>query len=89
MMTWSVQNAKARFSELLETSIQSEPQIVTKRGQKVAVLVSIEEWERLQAQSKPSLKQLLLTNSARFDMPDMRQIHHNRVVKRRDIPSFD
>lgn len=88
-MTWSVQTAKAKFSELLEISIQSGPQIVTKRGQKVAVIVSIEEWERLQAQSKPSLKQLLLTNSARFDMPDRHQVHHNRAVKRRDLPLTD
>ena len=89
MMTWSVQNAKAKFSELLAKSIQSEPQIVTKHGQKVAVVLSIEEWERLKSQSKPSLKQLLLTESARFDLPDIRQEQHNKVIKRRELPNFD
>lgn len=89
MMTWSVQNAKAKFSELLEKSIQLEPQIVTKQGQKVAVVLSIEEWERLKSQSKPSLKQLLLTESARFDLPDIRQEQHNKVIKRREVPNFD
>lgn len=88
-MTWSVQNAKAKFSELLEKSIQLEPQIVTKQGQKVAVVLSIEEWERLKSQSKPSLKQLLLTESARFDLPDIRQEQHNKVIKRREVPNFD
>lgn len=90
LTTWSVQNAKARFSELLDTCIQTTPQIVTKRGQEVAVLVSIEEWQRLQAQAKPSLKQLLLADEARFEPNDMvannRQANH---TKRRAIPSFE
>jgi prevent-host-death family protein len=47
-MSWSVQDAKARFSELLETSVKEGPQIVTKRGVETAVLVPIEEWRRLQ-----------------------------------------
>ena len=37
--TWQVQDAKARFSELLETSLAEGPQIVTKRGVEAAVLV--------------------------------------------------
>ncbi len=85
---WSVQNAKAKFSEFLENCLQSEPQIVTKRGQEVAVLVSIEEWKRLQTRAKPSLKELLLTDEARFDLPNVREINRNRS-KRRDIPNFD
>ena len=39
---WQVQEAKAKFSELLETSREEGPQVVTKRGVKTAVLVSIE-----------------------------------------------
>ena len=35
--TWQVQDAKARFSELLETSLTEGPQIVTKRGVEAAV----------------------------------------------------
>ncbi|WP_230660812.1 type II toxin-antitoxin system Phd/YefM family antitoxin [Psychrobacter sp. I-STPA10] len=88
MLTWSVQNAKARFSELLDTCIHSEPQVVTKRGQEVAVLVSIEEWKRLQSQAKPTLKELLLSDTARFDLPDTRQINHQKTVKRRALPEF-
>lgn len=40
---------KSRFSELLDASIESGPQIVTRRGVETAVLVSIDEWKRLQA----------------------------------------
>jgi len=38
MKTWRVQDAKARFSELLETCIVDGPQMVTKRGAEAAVL---------------------------------------------------
>lgn len=67
MHPWPVQDAKARFSELLETCIAEGPQVVTKRGMEAAVLVPIEEWRRLQASARPSLKQLLLAESARTE----------------------
>jgi antitoxin Phd len=67
MANWPVQDAKARFSELLDACVSEGPQVVTRRGTETAVLVTIEEWRRLQAAARPSLKQLLLTNSARTD----------------------
>lgn len=51
---WPVQEAKSRFSELLETAKAEGPQIVTKRGVETAVLVPIEEWRRLDKGAKPS-----------------------------------
>lgn len=68
MKSWPVQDAKARFSELLETCLKQGPQIVSKRGTDAAVLVPIKEWQRLQHAAKPSLKELLLTNRARADL---------------------
>jgi len=32
MDAWQVQDAKARFSELLDTTLNKEPQVVTRRG---------------------------------------------------------
>jgi prevent-host-death family protein len=60
MHTWPVQDAKARFSELLETSLAEGPQVVTKHGKAAAVLVPIRQWEALQATGKRTLKQLML-----------------------------
>jgi antitoxin Phd len=60
LATWQVQDAKARFSELLETTLQKGPQIVTRRGVEAAVLVPIEEWHQLQRCARPGLKALLL-----------------------------
>lgn len=67
MQSWPVQDAKARFSEFLETCLTDGPQMVTKRGSETAVLVSAEEWRRLQAAARPSLKELLMSNQARTE----------------------
>lgn len=45
------------------------PQMVTKRGAEAAVLVPVEVWKRMQATAKPSLKELLLSDTARMDIP--------------------
>ena len=68
MQVWPIQDAKARFSEFLETCLGEGPQMVTKRGSEAAVLVPVGEWKRLQAAARPSLKQLLLANEGRVDM---------------------
>jgi prevent-host-death family protein len=44
--TWTVAEAKAKFSELLETAQRDGPQTITKNGRTAAMLVSPEEWER-------------------------------------------
>lgn len=44
--TWSVAEAKAKFSELIERALAGDPQVITRKGRIAAVLVSAEEWER-------------------------------------------
>lgn len=68
MQSWALQDAKARFSELVETCLAEGPQMITKRGTEAAVLVSVDEWWRLHAAARPSLKQLLLADAARADL---------------------
>ena len=65
MQSWPVQDAKARFSELLERCLAEGPQMVTKRGAEAAVLVAADEWRRLQSSARPSLEELLLSEQAR------------------------
>ena len=69
MQAWPVQDAKARFSEFLEACIAGGPQMVTRRGTEAAVLVPVAEWRRLQSAARPSLKELLLSNAGRADLP--------------------
>ena len=82
--TWPVQDAKARFSELLETCVREGPQIVTRRGEETAVLVPMQEWKRLCQISRPSLKALLLTDFARAELTAPPRGRH----RRRSIPSL-
>lgn len=79
---WPVQEAKARFSLMLEVCMTNGPQVVTKRGREAAVLVSIEEWRRLQRSATPSLKDLLLADDGRSEslVPDRGE------AKRRPVP---
>ncbi len=85
MGSWQVQDAKARFSELLETTLKKGPQIVTRRGVEAAVLVPIEEWQRLQRSARPSLRELLLGPGPRFDdiTSARRTLQRRRPVKLR------
>ncbi len=78
---WPVQEAKARFSELLETCLEQGPQLVTRRGKETAVLVSISEWKRLSDAARPSLKTLLLSDRGRTDllMPSRKSVRRRPV----------
>lgn len=71
MKQWPVQDAKARFSEMLEACLREGPQLVTRRGADAAVLVPFGDWQRLQQSARPTLKQLLLGDDARgeFNVP--------------------
>ncbi|MBK7664955.1 MAG: type II toxin-antitoxin system Phd/YefM family antitoxin [Sterolibacteriaceae bacterium] len=84
MDTWPVQDAKARFSEFLEACIANGPQMVTRRGAEAAVLVPVDEWRRLLAAARPSLKQLLLSDLARTDVLTAPR----RVARRRNLARF-
>lgn len=85
MRPWPVQDAKARFSEFLDACLADGPQMVTRRGNEVAVLVPVTEWRRLQAAAQPSLKELLLSDAARTEylVPPRRAIRRRRVEPNR------
>ncbi|HKN10092.1 MAG TPA: type II toxin-antitoxin system Phd/YefM family antitoxin [Pseudomonadota bacterium] len=68
MKVWPVQDAKARFSELLEVCLREGPQLVSRRGVEAAVLVPIAEWQRLTRAAKPTLKELLLSDQGRAEL---------------------
>lgn len=80
--TWSVQDAKNKFSAVVEAARRDGPQTVTKRGAPAVVVVAAEEFERLRklaAERRPSLAEFL-RDSPRFegDIPRMN-------VKLRDV----
>lgn len=46
---WQLQEAKARFSQLVENALAGEVQVVTRRGRRAVVVIPYEEYERLHA----------------------------------------
>ena len=79
---WSTHDAKSRFDELLDAALAEGPQIVTKRGVEVVVVVPVEEWRRLNRFAWPDLKELLLAPEARTETlsPPRRRYRHRRPV---------
>ncbi|TVS07661.1 MAG: type II toxin-antitoxin system Phd/YefM family antitoxin [Cyanobium sp. PLM2.Bin73] len=60
---WTLQDAKNRFSAVVDAAARGKPQKVTRRGKWVSVVLSAEDYERLQRleqASAPSLGELLL-----------------------------
>jgi prevent-host-death family protein len=44
--TWTVAQAKAKFSEVIDRAISEGPQTVTRKGRTAVVVVDAEEWDR-------------------------------------------
>jgi len=80
---WPVQDAKARFSELLDASLTKGPQIVTRRGEEMAVLVRVDHWRQLEEATRPRLKDLLLAAEPRAE------IRAPATRRRREPPAFE
>ena len=68
MKHWPVQEAKARFSELLDATLKEGPQIVTRRGVETAVILPVEEWKRLRDKPRKSAIDLLVHDPRRFEL---------------------
>lgn len=78
-MSWQLQEAKARFSEVVEASLREGPQWITRRGKETAVLVSAEEWTRTKEEARAGLKELLLEAGPRFELELPKRGHlHSR-----------
>jgi prevent-host-death family protein len=59
MAHWQVQEAKTRFSEVIEEACAKGPQIITRHGAERAVVLSIVDFRSLTAH-KPGLRDYLL-----------------------------
>jgi prevent-host-death family protein len=43
---WTVAEAKAKFSEIIERAMADGPQTITRNGRTAAVIVGADEWQR-------------------------------------------
>jgi prevent-host-death family protein len=58
-MRWQVQERKQRFSEVLRAAESGEPQVVTKHGEEVAVVIDVAEYRRLRGETVGFMDYLL------------------------------
>ncbi len=59
MHTWQLQEAKSRFSEVVDLTLKEGPQMVTKHGEEAVVIMAAQEYHRLNGQI-PNLIDCLL-----------------------------
>jgi len=60
MNHWPVQEAKSRFSELIDQSLTEGFQVITRHGLATAVVLSYAQWLAISAKNKRDLKSVLL-----------------------------
>ena len=63
MTEWQLQDAKNRFSAVVDAALSGTPQHVTRRGRPAVVVLAVDEYERLcglDDTSAPTLARLLL-----------------------------
>ena len=63
MTDWPLQDAKNRFSAVVDAALAGDPQRVTRRGRPAVVVLAVDEYERLRDIEKanaPTFAELLL-----------------------------
>lgn len=71
-MPWQLQEAKQKFSQVVQRAIDEGPQVVTRHGESVVVVISAEEYRRLTC-PKPDFAEFLLS------CPDLSQLDLERA----------
>lgn len=79
-MAWQVQEAKQRFSELLRRALSDGPQLVTRHGEPVVVVVAADDFRKLN-QTWPDFKEFLLTGPDLDALDMQRSSDRARTVK--------
>jgi prevent-host-death family protein len=79
-MRWQLQEAKQRFSELVRTAHDNGPQVVTRHGEAVAVVVAIDDYRRITGRV-PDFKDFLLSGPDLSDLDIERPTEVARIVE--------
>jgi prevent-host-death family protein len=75
--TWQIKDARANFSTMLDRAISDGPQIVTRHGNKMVVVVAAEEWERRERR-RGDLVEFFALSPLREEGVDIERIRDHR-----------
>ncbi len=80
--SWQLQEAKNRFSEVVEEALTHGPQTVTRHGREVVVVLSIEEYKRLKQPQKNIVEALMqIPQEYRVDLDISRNPDYGRDIE--------
>ena len=85
MAKWRFQEAKSRFSELIDDALEKGPQVVIRGGIDTAVVLSMDEWTELKGEKRVNWKEVLFGEGSSFDIP----LPKRGKTKSRNAPVFD
>lgn len=77
MDTWKLQDAKARFSEVVDRALAHGPQLVTRHGDNAVVVIAYAEFQA--AAPVASFKSFIQTSQGVSDLPLTRDRHLPRA----------
>ncbi|KQV05748.1 MULTISPECIES: type II toxin-antitoxin system Phd/YefM family antitoxin [unclassified Kitasatospora] len=83
-MRWQVQEAKQKFSEVLRLAEAEGPQVVTRHGDEVAVVIAIREYRRLRGEDLSFEEFLLRRAEPHLDDAAIAEI--DAIVTNRGMP---
>jgi len=78
MDTWKLQDAKARFSELVDRALANGPQLVTRHGNNTVVVISYAQFQQTTGPAV-SFKSFILASQGVSDLPLTREKHLPRA----------
>ena len=78
-MRWQVQDAKQRFSELIRTARTDGPQVVTRHGEEIAVVIDIADYRHLTGETA-EFKDYLQSGPDFDDLDLARSDEHPRTI---------
>ncbi|SFD56896.1 type II toxin-antitoxin system Phd/YefM family antitoxin [Streptomyces aidingensis] len=84
-MRWQVQEAKQKFSEVLRHAEEEGPQVVTRHGEEVAVVIDIREYRRLRGR-QPEFRDFLLEQHEEPDDDFALEIESIVAARTADLP---
>jgi antitoxin Phd len=88
MATWQLQEAKQKLSEVVNRAMTEGAQTITRHGVETAVVLSIDEFRRLQQAPPKSLKQVLLESVGLDDgYPELADVLPERGRWRKKPPA--
>ena len=82
--TWHLQDAKNRFSEVVDAAMTGEPQVVTRRGKPAVVVLSNQDYDRVKSALAKKVDDFVsfLLNAPKGDIAIGRVAVKQRPLKR-------